>query len=297
MGLLCSQTGPSGPAVVLGVLVFALTLGALVVLLFVDGDWSAWSQATCLSAPLGCFCEYARPTLVRQPSNTFSNLAFTIVGIVVLVESIQQQIAAAGRREKLSQEQALGRAFACSYAVSQVVLGAGSAWYHASLTFHGQWIDNAAMYLTVSAPMLYARASVRLSAKVAHGKSPQNSARLYLIEFIAVNVVLGVLCLVLPVTRRYIFMILIVGLLAYEMWARRVLPARARKARLNPLGVALATFLVAFVIWTLDIRHILCKPESLLQGHALWHILNAVATFQIYMYYHPIVHPTLPLRV
>lgn len=297
MGLLACQN-PSAPGVVLGLLVVVLTASVFVLLLFVDGNWDSWPQATCLASPLGCFCERDRGTLVRQPSNTFTNLAFTVVGAIVLLEAIQQQILAAASAVKVTPERRLGTAFACSYAVSQIILGAGSAWYHASLTFHGQWIDNAAMYLTVSAPLLYSRASLRLAARRAHGttKGLERSAEVFVLEYTIVNIVLGALCFVVPSTRRYIFGVLIVGMLGYEIRARMVLPKRQKLARMRPLGAALLAFLVAFAVWTLDLRHIVCFPDSLLQGHALWHLLNGVATLNIYMYFHPIAHPPLPTR-
>ena len=63
----------------------------------------------------------------------------------------------------------LGVAYTCTYASSQIFLGFGSAWYHASLAFVGQFIDNAGMFLAVSAPLLFARASLRRRDK--SGKS------------------------------------------------------------------------------------------------------------------------------
>ena len=96
---------------------------------------------------------------------------------------------------------------------------------------------------------------------------------------------------------RYILIVLIVAMLGYELRARAVLPQRSKRAHLGPLGVALVAFLVAFAVWTVDLRHIVCFPDSVFQGHAVWHVLNGVATFNIYMYFHPIAHPALPLSV
>jgi hypothetical protein len=135
------QASPSCPGLILAACVVLTTAGAFTLLLVMDGDWSSWLPATCLADPYGCFCERDRGTLIRQPSNTFSNLAFTVVGAVVLLECVQQQLKRAASPPLPDAEQPadrLGMAFACSFAISQIVLGAGSAWYHASLTFHGQ---------------------------------------------------------------------------------------------------------------------------------------------------------------
>jgi hypothetical protein len=353
--MLLREGPPSLPGVVLGVSVLALTAGVFALLAAVDGSWESWPPATCLSEPLGCFCERPRPSLVRQPSNTFSNLAFSLVGVVVLLECIeqqrwqqQQQHKQYGRYAATAEEQ-LGTAFACLYAVSQIVLGAGSAWYHASLTFQGQWIDNAAMYLTVSAPLLFVRASLRLrsesrkqrdrgghvggststSASVSassstttatdyagrvggstradalvHAASAPGAPTLssapawrFIGEYVLMNTLLGVLCLVVPSSRRFIFAVLLMGLLGLEVLARRQGRLQRRRRR-TPLLVAFFSFVVAFGVWTLDIRHILCDPGSMWQGHALWHVLNGVATFSLYLYYHPLAHrAVLPVRV
>lgn len=287
-GLLISETGVSAPALVLGVTAFGITATMFLLFLTIEGDWLNWSQATCLETG-GCFCEKDRGTLVRQPANTFSNLAFSVVGVVVLMEAIQQQIYA-GRRQASTSER-LGTAFSCLYAISQVLLGAGSGWYHASLTFHGQWIDNAAMYLTVTAPILLTVSQLRLH----HNPKITNIVSRYVLQWVFVNAFFGWLVLAVPSTRRYVFLVLIVALFIVEIYARNVLPKRASVAKLSVFGCALLSFAVAFFIWTLDIRKILCVPESLIQGHAFWHFGTGLAAFFVYLYYHPLCYaPTLP---
>ena len=41
----------------------------------------------------------------------------------------------------------------------------------------------------------------------------------------------------------------------------------------------------ACVIWALDRERLICDPESLLQGHALWHGLGAVAATCLFRSY------------
>ena len=286
MGLLIAEDGVSIPAAVLGVCTFTVTAGVFVLLYNMEGDWSKWQQATCLETELGCFCEKPRDTLVRQPVNTFTNLAFSVVGVVVLMETIQQQI---NLKRKLNETERLGQAFACLYAISQIILGAGSGWYHASLSFWGQWIDNAAMYLTVTAPALYALSSIRLA------QGTKNMVTRYVAEWLTVNIFLGLLVLYVPSTRRWVFVALILAMLLAEVYARVRMPNRAKVAKLSTLACAFVSFAVAFFIWTMDIKHIWCWPESVIQGHGIWHILDGFAAFFIFMYYHPCAFSSLPL--
>jgi len=46
-----------------------------------------------------------------------------------------------------------------------------------------------------------------------------------------------------------------------------------------------ALFATAFLIWGLDISKTICNPHSPLQGHAVWHLLGAVAAGFLYLYY------------
>ncbi len=48
--------------------------------------------------------------------------------------------------------------------------------------------------------------------------------------------------------------------------------------------VALASMLVAFAIWLLANAG-WCDPHTLLQGHAVWHLLGAVAAYWLYRFY------------
>ncbi len=47
---------------------------------------------------------------------------------------------------------------------------------------------------------------------------------------------------------------------------------------------AVATMAVAFAIW-IAAQHGWCDPGSLLQGHAVWHLLNALAAYLLFAYY------------
>ena len=153
--LLIFRSYPSLPVFVLAVSVFCATAACFALLLSAKGDWKSWRPATCLSSPLGCFCEADRhDSLVRQPVNTFSNLCFTLVGVFVLAESVMQQIAGARRRKTRTESDKLGMAFATTFGLSQTLLGFGSAWYHASLSLCGQ-VSCFAFYELPSARMIH----------------------------------------------------------------------------------------------------------------------------------------------
>jgi hypothetical protein len=42
---------------------------------------------------------------------------------------------------------------------------------------------------------------------------------------------------------------------------------------------------VAFTIWNLDQHGLVCSPQSLIQGHAVWHLLGATSLWCTFLYY------------
>lgn len=215
----------------------------------------------------GSFCEAARDAIVRQPANTFSNLGFVIAGLAIAWH--------VSRRGSGTMSVGLGTA----YAVLVVLLGPGSAAMHASQSALGGHLDVYSMYLL--AGFVFTYAATRLFALGAAG-----FAVIYV-------VVLGVCTIAeftsaeVPVVMTMgnaVFALLLLAGLAIEM----VLRTRAAHPRLDlRWGFAsVATLLAAFAIWNSGKDGgPLCDPHSLLQPHAAWHILDAVAAWLLFRYY------------
>lgn len=47
--------------------------------------------------------------------------------------------------------------------------------------------------------------------------------------------------------------------------------------RSRPLAIAVLALAIAYAAWLADDRGLWCEPGSWLQGHALWHLLTALA--------------------
>ena len=217
--------------------------------------WGSWRPATCL--PADCFCEGIREGLVRQPANTWSSLGF--LGVAVWVALRQRRAATTGGAP-------LARAEASLLVASLVVIGLGSAFYHASLTFVGQIVDVSGMYLMATFMLLH-----RLGPR--WGIAPIGSV----LGFVGVNAALMTAQITTPSLRRVIFGALLVTAVAIEWRA-------SRKGR-RWLGFGAGAIAIAFAIWSLDRWRILCTPESLFQGHAVWHVLGALAAACLFRHY------------
>ena len=241
------------PILIASLIAFA-TLGVLSSL--PANTWTDWQPATCLTT--GCFCEAAAPHLpIRQTANAISSLAFVFSGMLVMV-----------RREPTSR---LPWGYSLIIGFSSLIIGVGSAFYHASLTFIGQFFDVFGMFLLAAFLLVYALeriGNLRLTTTLS----------LYLLF----NLILSWLQIAIPETRRYAFAIVLIIALLLERYYRTQAHPRIELRWLR-LGMGLLT--AAYIIWILDNTRLMCFETSLLQGHALWHILGAVSVLFLHKYY------------
>ncbi|HSK19541.1 MAG TPA: ceramidase domain-containing protein [Longimicrobiales bacterium] len=244
-----------------------LGTAAFMALSFAPVDWKRWQPATCM--PDHCFCEAVRAGPIRQPANTASSLVFLPVAAALFAT-------AATRRRQRPRNGSAGPllalpVYAAIFAGATLVIGIGSMFYHASLTFRAQTTDVLGMYLIGSFLVLHNAARVWTIRE-------RTAAALYLIG----NGALLWMLVAVPEARRYVFGVLVLSAIVLEHAARSRGDIRSRPGYFRG---ALAMFLLGFGIWTLDITHTVCRPESLLQGHAAWHVASAASLFFIFMYY------------
>jgi hypothetical protein len=257
-------------------LLFALML---IPLSSLPAPWPMWRTATCM--PDACFCEALGLGFIRQPIDTWSNLAFVLIGLLILEDVLRPS---SNRSSRLAHRRTYGFVYVCA----MILIGLGSWFYHASLTFVGQWFDVMGMYLLGTFMVLYSFARLR----------PLGN-RTFAISYVLFNFALAISLIVVPELRRYLFGALLVVTIFLEVRVRRrrrnwVSPSEREftHERSNPVSGSLRYFSAALLIyglaqfiWTLDLNHIVCDPTGLLQGHAVWHILTATSAGLLYWYY------------
>jgi hypothetical protein len=151
------------------------------------------------------------------------------------------------------------------------VIGIGSAFFHASLTLIGQFFDVLGMYLLTSFMLSYAlKRLLGWSEKIMIG------------FYILTSLLLSWLLIEFPETRRYVFALVLLLAIASEVLYRRL---RTPRLCIRWWNVGFLLLAVGYVIWILDNTKVLCSPMSLLQGHAIWHILGASAVVLLYRYF------------
>jgi hypothetical protein len=161
-----------------------------------------------------------------------------------------------------------------------VFMGPGGAFFHASLTDWGGAVDVLSMFLWINFLIFYDLASIYDWSRFR-----------FLVSYIVATAVL-----VLP---RLLYGPAGVPIFAVVFGCWLLIEAAAAIVSRRP-GVRsaftfdrdrrwllghLVTSIVAFAIWTASHGGgPLCRPESLFQGHAVWHVLNAVAFTLLYPY-------------
>ena len=233
-------------------------VATLALLAALGPNWTLFPPATCLATH--CFCELPRTgELVLQPANSWSSLGFVAVGVWILLARTN------------ARETAFSGWPALWFAFTAIVIGVGSFLLHATLTLWGQFADVLGMYLLSGFMLVYALQRWR---NLPHG--------LAVGLYVAVCAVLIGFLWIMPETRRWLFALVLLIAIPLELALAR--PKRPGvEVRWFVYGLIANT--VAFAIWILDNTGTLCAPDSLLQGHAIWHALGAAALYCNYRYY------------
>lgn len=218
------------------------------------------------------FCEAFRPGIIKQPVNTWSNLSFIFVGLLI---GWQQSNGAEGQNHNPFTRTLFYPTFFASLAV---LLGPGSMAMHASTTAIGGFFDMLSMYLVASFMLSYALERL-------FGWSPRQFMFCFFIALaVCISIERG------PV--RHVFgiesILLIFATYVVVASALELYFVMFRKSGASGLMAFafIGAFVVAFAIWNLSLTgNVLCNPDSIWQGHGAWHILNAVSVYFIYRYY------------
>ena len=225
-----------------------------------------------------CYCEASQAppsdALGKQPANTWSNLAPIAAGLAILLIADAER----RRRQPAPNPMLLGGVYAIGYGFVVLLLGPGSAAFHGSLTQFGGWLDTLSMIAFISFILLYDVFRV-MRADENHGR--------FAGSFVGVLAALGALTWFIEGSGILVFAALVAGAVILEL----VIATRGVHGVQRPLipwlALGLATFAVALLIWRLSWTDApLCDPNSLLQGHAVWHVLaEAVAPLMFFAYF------------
>lgn len=204
------------------------------------------------------YCEETLCQFISEPANTWSNLSFIIVGLIIFF--------------KVQRHQNDSR-FVELYGLNTIFVGATSFFYHLSNNFLTQFIDFLGMYAFFGLLLL---GNLELLGKIKKAKL----LPIYLLSFIPYSA--------LFFTFRYLgipvqlSMALIVG----GGLITKFLVVRVYSISLKWLFIALGIFGLALTCQVLDINRVWCDPSNhWLQFHGLWHIFNGLGMGALFIYF------------
>lgn len=220
----------------------------------------------------GHYCEASRNGLVKQPSNTYSNLVYMFFGLLFSWNLY--------RGKYTQNSNSLTRTtfmplFFCSMVV---LLGPASMAMHASESHLGQYFDLLAMYMISS--LMFSEAINRIFKL--------KSIQFFIVFFASLAICHGFhfANFSIPLvgdSGSLVFGFFVVISMFMELY---------NKLKNNPsISFRFAiycsvTFLLAAYIRTIGKdEHPWCDPDSLIQAHAIWHILTGVAIYFLFRYY------------
>ncbi|MBX3068047.1 MAG: ceramidase domain-containing protein [Cryobacterium sp.] len=202
----------------------------------------------------------------RQIANSFSSFAFVVLAIwgALVIR----------KPSKHSRERKLWP----FYLTIMVFIGATSFYYHATLSFFGQFLDVFSMFLL---GVLLITGGLYRSGRL--------SGRAGIFVFVIASSFLGFAEYVWPDARRILFALVLVAGVVVEL-NKSISGTTLRSRRAIPVLLAVTFMIIAFVIWTADLTGWVCDPTSIIQGHAVWHLLTAIAAYLVLFHYRNTEH-------
>ncbi len=300
------------------VAVAALGGFAVLYLAFGANGWGSPAANEQAIGEVSRWCERVTDGWLREPVNALGNLGFVVAGLAMLRVLQRDQADRA-----LSPFVGL-TPIALLYAGATIFLGPGSAVMHGTHTFFGAWLDNVSMVAYILIPWLYNlsllgrwqpgtffRAYGGLLATYALGYwfiAPDLGINFELFD---VSIALWIISELVyrfwsPAVRvwsglfgfvvGFVFGITPGEMLAApaEYWwvvlfwlpgALATHPPERTRTYTPWFWIGVGSFMVAYAIWlTGTNEHEWCRPDSIVQAHAIWHLVSAVATWSFFRF-------------
>lgn len=250
---------------VFGVFIATITACHFLIAALPANPWEGWALGKS-----GTYQEYCElndlAATIRQPANSWSNFFFFFFGLLILRDVWLDR--------RSSQPKSLVKAsygYGVVLALTFFCLTFGSFLFHASLTRIGQRWDMTFTYGL--AATLLAGVTYRLGHPRLWKRGPRSQATL---------VGLIVLIQTLFYTFKwYLNAKLVLGgmFVAIVLIALYLQISQYKRFKLTLSLLAFSSLIAAIVIRELDVAKVGCDPESIFQGHALWHLLAGLSAY------------------
>ncbi len=209
-------------------------------------------------SPMGLCEEPIIGVWIRTPANTWSNIAFILVGLFIFLKYRNQ-----------FKETPLLKIIP----ISAIIIGLCSFIYHASYTLELLFLDNTSMFL-LSAFIVSINFMRLLDVQ------KKIFWLLYLFSFSFPTVLMFVFK---GASGSILFLIFYLFALSLEIFIKR---QKNDIKTYKYFFLMIGCQLVAACFWLLDQQGVICNPQNhFFQGHIFWHVFNAISIFFLYKHY------------
>lgn len=257
-----------GASVVFGLIIYALNH-----FLYPSTFWFNFTTENGIDT---WFCERTDMLkLVRQPINTFTNFGYLINAIFFLGKGVSDS-----RKPRAFNLITSNPFYSWVLGFVSLYTFACSTFFHSSLIEVASNLDFSAVYSISLFPLMYFshRFLLLLRNKPSNVRHPVEATWL-VITFTVVYLVLT-----FAVSMKYVHAI-VVGFISATAILGYILERRDPNKTVKAYLLFMVIFITAaMVFFKMDIAKIGCNPDSFIQPHSLWHILNGFAVFYFYLY-------------
>lgn len=217
---------------------------------------SPWFELSEFAKPNVKWCEASTSGVFAEPINTLSNLAYILAAMALI---------------KYFSDKAKGPH---QYFVGAILfLGIGSFIYHMTYSFVFQIFDFLGMFIIFS--MMIGLNLIRAK------RLTIRQFKSFFFTVLSINVGLFALFSALKIPVQTIIVALVVGTIVSEFLARK----SQKTADQGYFSLALVSLVLAAAATALDVTRIACSPDSLIQGHSIWHLFTAISLFLMAKFY------------
>lgn len=249
----------------------AITIIIIIINHFLNGSfWQGWKIEPSIAQ--GCFCEHNYlERFIRQPFNSWSNVAFLYAGILIL----HQTLTINNETENYVSRQNIIGIF---YGTLLCILFTGSFLFHASLTTIFGITD---MIGTYGIPLFLGMIGISRILVYHNSFKEEKAALLCVIVTYTLGFSLALKWIIfINMIVTFAGLLIIAGIAAIYLSMRKDIFYDRKLLYLNTAFVILAC-----ILWTLDHNNIVCFPDSTIQLHSFWHVLNAAAAYFMFQFF------------
>lgn len=204
-----------------------------------------------LSTPTINYCEVIRDGLIKRPWAAFSNVAFFVAGIVIIVQ---------GKGSRLSK----------LFGWTALLIGICSSIYDVTYTYGAQLLDFTAMLVFVSLLLFLNLRALSFASK-----------RLVAVLSVALAASVALIVLAQGYAGDIVFGVYVMAVIASGL----ILIRRKLHVNVGRWLLALSLFVLGFAAWIPDNKQLLCFDIGLFNGRAVFHYLCAITIYLLYRYY------------